>query len=394
MKRGMCLVLLVGLAFSCSKNNDVDVNNGSLPTGSACEAGIDDPCAGACIASVCRASCGTNRECPSNQTCVGDGDRAGCVDASFGSLDLLSDCADGCSVELPEFGREGTFYSCDTGYAEIPQTTEELIAFGRPDINPSIACEALRYPVFSVKGRYAWQMYDCNLLGAVGEARVLHPFSCPGELPYQFQPSMSVGWGYESGGDSYWLTGVYGEVQLLKFQPESVGDVPDVCISQSTSCEQPSYPAIGGLLEGMDGFWAKCPATGTTGPNGVETFDAAACAQLTWGDEGFRWDPSEGRALYVRPDGFGVRGFSYFLHRNECLSAFRQGAGSDEVVSMNYWGPTLNTRIDFWQKVEQDGETMLEVREYANGPPIVFRKVAIPPEFSDPCDSFIPPFGY
>ena len=144
---------MLGLALTgCSKINDVDVNEGALAAGSECIAQAEDPCAGACIGSICRMPCGVNRECPSKLRCVGDGDRAGCVPESFGHVDLLKDCTQGCVTPLADFGREGYFYECERrDYGPLYDLGSIVSTDTRPAIDPTAECTAVSRRVLSVK---------------------------------------------------------------------------------------------------------------------------------------------------------------------------------------------------------------------------------------------------
>ena len=216
----------------------------------------------------------------------------------------------------------------------------------------------------------------------------------------------SIGWSYESGGETYVLSSLFGTPALLQFQAESVEDLPSNCMpygggqahpDDPDSCPSPTYPPIGPVSTKHAGFWMPCPPISDDDPNTKLEYDLDACAKLSWGEGKWTWYEGYVNALYVREDGYGVDARLFGSFAQGCTTAFRVGGTSSSFMAIvNLTRGTLKVTIEDWELVEQAGETFLRTSENASahlGAPL--RRIPKPPEFSvDPCGGSWPLFGF
>jgi hypothetical protein len=406
-----CGLATLGLAPSCSKVNDIDMKSGNLPVGAACDVAADS-CAGSCIGGTCRAPCGPNRECPSNEQCVGDGEAAGCVPADFGKLNLLKDCASGCSATLASFGREGYFYRCevpeDFQYYEVPAAK---LAFGRPsNFDPATVCSRVTERAFAIKGDLTFTLDDsCDQahVGVTNGQLVRH-----GCLSYMDQAPTTVadvGYLYDTGGDTYLLSAPYGDTAVFKFQAGAVTESPKSCgpfasdygyatADQQKTCTKPTYPAIGNVPAGYTGFWAECPYTeGGASQNVV--YDLPGCAAAKWGDGKWTYEMDRGNAypnfnfVTVNAEGSMVDG-RWFYRGQGCTGALRELGSSGLVATINRSATTIEVEAEAWEVFSEGAATLLRTRDN-NNRISVFRKLERPPEYAtDPCENAVPQLGF
>ena len=376
-------VLLICCLFACSKDNQVaiDVDDGELPAGSECVVMADDPCAGACVEGVCRLACGVNRECPGGSRCVGDGNAAGCVpdDAGEpGALDLLSDCDGGCQLELPEFGREGTFYRCRMEGSELEQIRTQL-AYGRPSIDPITLCREVLHTAYAVAGD------EMHMLDPAGNASCAYrPFGVKGDAAVGFARAAEVyvGYLYEQGDTTYMLAGD----GLFRFETGTVAALPGDCWDPGIT----QFPAVGELPSELTGLWAKCPdVVGALGD-----VDLSACASLEYGVGG--WGDTWSLAtLRVREDGYGTDAWLGRGLDGVCSNAFRKAADLPGAMLIYRRSEVyITVETEYWLTEEWEGETFMQRSVNGNfnfGE--FYRRIPVPAELgSDPCDDRVPSF--
>jgi hypothetical protein len=411
---------LATAAAGCSKTNDVDISEGELPAGSECVAGANDPCAGACFQGICRSSCGANRACPKGLSCLGDGMGAVCAPASAMSFDLLTDCTDGCEVGVAPLGREGYFRVCERAEEfSLEFTPAEATS---SSFDPEAECVRTVGKAIAVKDGFLYGL-DINAerptcstdpalpVGVVGGTLVAH--DCAKNEGGELVSSACTGRLMDAGGKTYllrdpWCTPAeYADGSthywLYEFSPEEV-DLP-CAEAAAPTCDKPTFPAVGPAVSGFEGFWVSCDNEGDDNlclePSAENAASALGnCADVTYDmflGSGFREYP----AIYVRPDGYGMRSEGYPGVLG-CNYAFRESGDGRVTIAGRAHAPVGNLDVEQegWQLVSaESGETLLwRSAEYIcgveSGKGNFFKKVELPSDFVDTCDRGLPEFTF
>ncbi len=427
-KNLVSLLLAGGLALTvatgCKKSNSIDVDNGDLPAGSKCTSGPNDPCAGTCFQGICRLACGPNRECPSGQTCFGDGAGAVCAPAGSLGFDLLTDCTDGCKVDLLPFAREGYFRTCSSD--GIGPTTLYPADATSPGLDPQKLCPGTIDAQLAVKDEVLYNFgfqasppictNDNRPIGVVGDSLVAH--TCTQDSTGEYVSNAKMGRLIDAGGKTYLVMAWsdYGDLPeyadssteygLYEFSPEAVS-LPCPA-APPPLCDKPTFPPVGGAVSGFDGLWAECDwnapgATGCFAPtpeNAEAALPTCPTDYATWDQGGYL------QSLYVRPDGYGAEGVG--PDGASCFFAFRESNNGRLLELARAHAPVgmLVPRYVEWKLVTAtSGETMLWRRDPQDDNPATnlchsagigtfFKKVDPPAGFKDPCDSSLPDFTF
>jgi hypothetical protein len=414
----LALFAFAATAAGCSKTNDVNISEGDLAAGEKCTAGPNDPCAGACFQGVCRSLCGSNRECPQGQSCFGDGASAVCAPANSMNFDLLTECTNGCEVDLLPFGREGYFRLCerDESFAYDFSPSEAASA----SLDPRQACTRTVGNAIAVKDNVLYGLdihaarptcdtYPKSPIGVLGNTLVAH--TCSRTEDGKSVSSACLGRLINAGGKTYLVKDPsctppqYADdrttYSMFEFSPEAV-ELPCATAAAAT-CSKPTFPPVGPAVTGFDGFWVRCDNADLDNLCLEPTAENAAaalanCPNLTY--EAFRKGGFGQDALYVRPDGYGMLWEGY-PDSDSCNYAFRESSDGRVAVAGRAHAPvgTLNIVYEGWKLVTaSSGETLLwrtddPVCSDANAGNF-FKKVVVPADFDDTCDSALPEFTF
>lgn len=402
----------------CSKTNKVNISEGDLPAGSECTAGPTDPCEGTCFQGVCRSPCGSNRQCPANLACFGEGEAAVCAPVSSMAFDLLKDCGEGCEVDLLPFDREGYFRACerqeqyDLSFSPAEATDSRLdpreacvrtvgnalavkdgILYGLDFMNERPTCDTeLQLPVGVLGSTLV--AYDCDKRDGgqpVSTACTGRLMNVGGKTYLLLDPWCTPSY-YADSQTSYWL---------YEFSPEKV-KLP--CVeADAPTCAKPSFPPVGPAVSGFEGLWVICE-DGQGGnlcvePSAENAEDVLArCAELDY--EAFLENGFGTSAIYIRPDGYGIRSEGY-PEIDSCNFAFRETGDGRVVLAGRAHAPlgSLDVVTEDWQLVTtESGETLLwrsdESICYKSNAGSFFKEVELPADFQDDCDWGLPEFTF